>query len=286
MIGRRIFLVICLGLLLISGTGFYAAEVEPKSLSINRIDIVNKQVKPSFNGLQIVQFSDTHLGPGFTVEQLRSLVDRMNALQPDIVVFTGDLIDRYSRYGSVNRGLAQKALAKINAPLGKFAVYGNHDRGGGGSRAYKRYMEGAGFVVLVNGVHTITSADGERLTLAGLDDFLLGKPQIERTLRLLRPEDFNLLLVHEPDVADRFSEYPIDLQLSGHSHGGQFRMPFLKPPITTSLARKYVEGLYSLQGKSRPLTLYVNRGIGTTRLSLRFFAKPELTVIRLLNANA
>jgi len=138
-------------------------------------------------------------------------------------------------------------------------------------------------MVLVNEVHTITSANGERLTITGLDDFLLGRPMIERTLHSLRPQDFNLLLVHQPDVADRFANYPVDLQLSGHSHGGQVRIPFLKPLITTSLGNKYIEGLYSLEGNIRPLTLYVNRGIGTTRLPIRLFEKPELTVIRLVN---
>lgn len=280
---RMILIGLCTNILLILGTGFYATEIEPKVLSVTRIDIENRYVQESFNGKTIIQFSDTHLGPDYTIDQLQSLVDRMNLLKPDMVVFTGDLFDNYAEYGSKNRKLAQKVLAKIEAPLGKYAVYGNHDRGGGGSRVYKEYMEEAGFMVLVNEVHTITSANGERLTITGLDDFLLGIPMIERTLQSLRHQDFNLLLVHEPDVADRFTDYPIDLQLSGHSHGGQVSIPFLKPLITTSLGNKYIEGLYSLEGKIRPLTLYVNRGIGTTRLPIRLFEKPELTVIRLMS---
>lgn len=280
---RRILIVLCTSLFLILGTGFYATKIEPKSLSVTRIDIENKYVQKSFDGKTIVQFSDTHLGPDYTVDQLQSLVDRMNLMHPDIVVFTGDLFDNYAECGSKNRKLTQKVLDKIEAPLGKYAVYGNHDRGGGGSRVYKEYMEEAGFTVLVNEVHTLVSDTGERMNIAGLDDFLLGKPKIQRTLKSLRPQDFNLLLVHQPDVADRFTDYPVDLQLSGHSHGGQVRIPFLKPLITTSLGNKYIEGLYSLEGRIRPLTLYVNRGIGTTRLPVRLFEKPELTVIRLLN---
>ncbi|OAB45582.1 metallophosphoesterase [Paenibacillus antarcticus] len=278
-----ILIGLCTNILFILANGFYATEIEPKALSVTRIEIENKYVQKSFDGKTIIQFSDTHLGPDYSVDQLQSLVDRMNILKPDMVVFTGDLFDNYAEYGSENRKLAQKVLAKIEAPLGKYAVYGNHDRGGGGSRVYKEYMEEAGFMVLVNEVHTITSANGERLTITGLDDFLLGRPMIESTLQSLRPQDFNLLLVHQPDVSDRFTDYPVDLQLSGHSHGGQVRIPFLKPLITTSLGNKYIEGLYSLEGKIRPLTLYVNRGIGTTRLPIRLFEKPELTVIRLKN---
>ncbi|CAM3077941.1 metallophosphoesterase [Paenibacillus taichungensis] len=278
---RKITIALVLVLL---GIGCYAREIEPKALAVTRLDIVNEFVPVSMNGIQIVQFSDTHLGSDYSVDQLQSLVDRMNRLKPDIVVFTGDLMDHYTRFGSDNRKKAQRVLAKINAPLGKYAVYGNHDRGGGGSQKYKQYMQDAGFTVLVNEVHAIRTATGDKINIAGLDDFLLGKPQVKRTLQSLRKQDFNLLLVHEPDVADQLSAYQIDLQLSGHSHGGQVRIPLIKPLITTALAHKYVAGLYSLQGKSKPLKLYVNRGIGTTRMPLRFFAKPELTVIRLTAA--
>ncbi|MCM3749849.1 metallophosphoesterase [Paenibacillus pasadenensis] len=263
------------------GTWFYAARIEPRSLSVTNIEITSKQVSDSLDGIRIVQFSDTQLGESFTAQQLGNLAKRINSLQPDLVVFTGDLIDHYTRYGLDNRKQAQRALAGINAPLGKFAVYGNHDRGGGGSGRYERYLEAAGFKVLVNEIYPIVTADGDRLVLAGLDDYLLGEPKPESTLMQLRPDDFNLLLLHEPDPADRFSEYPIDLQLSGHSHGGQIRIPFMAPLVTTSLGETYVAGPYSLPGQYRPMTLYVNRGIGTTRMPLRLFSRPELTLIRL-----
>ncbi|SDS17711.1 hypothetical protein SAMN05444162_0899 [Paenibacillaceae bacterium GAS479] len=280
--GRKIAFVFTLTLLLLVGTGFYAWKIEPKSLSVTEIEVTSDQLGDSLDGIRIVQFSDTQLGESYTAKQLGRLAERINSLKPDLVVFTGDLIDHYTQYGLNNRKQAQQALVAIQAPLGKFAVYGNHDRGGGGSGRYERYMEEAGFKVLVNEVYPIVTADGDRFVLAGLDDFLLGKPKPETALEQLRKDDFNLLLAHEPDPADRFSEYPIDLQLSGHSHGGQVRIPFLDPLVTTSLAEKYVAGQYELPGKYRPMTLYVNRGIGTTRMPLRLFTKPELTLIRLL----
>lgn len=87
--------------------------------------------------------------------------------------------------------------------------------------------------------------------------------------------------MHEPDVVNQVLKYPVDFQISGHSHGGQVKLPFLGPIITTSLANQYVEGLYSLKGETKPLQLYVNRGIGTTRMPLRFLSKPELSVFSL-----
>ncbi|KEK24596.1 metallophosphoesterase [Bacillus gaemokensis] len=269
-----IFLMLCMLPITIY---IYAFHFETKSLSITWNDIENPNIPEGFHGAKIVQFSDTHFGPNFSHEQQQMLVDEINKLKPDIVVFTGDLIDKFGEYAA-ERAESQTILSQITAPLGKYAVFGNHDRGGGGGYLYKRYMEKAGFTVLNNEMKKVKATNGDYITISGLDDFLLGKPKIQQTLQQLSKEDFNLLLVHEPDVVERIVEYPVDLQLSGHSHGGQVQIPFIGPLITTSLANEYVEGMYSLKGKSKPMQLYVNRGIGTTRMPVRFFSKPELSI--------
>ncbi|SFK08715.1 hypothetical protein SAMN04488574_15314 [Bacillus sp. 71mf] len=261
----------------------YAFQFEPKSLSITWTDIESPNIPKGFQGVKIVQFSDTHFGPNFSHEQQKKLVDQINELKPDIVVFTGDLIDKFAEYGS-ERKETQTILSQIHAPLGKYAVFGNHDRGGGGRYLYKQYMEESGFTVLVNETTKIKANNGDYITISGLDDFLLGKPKVQPTLQHLQEKDFNILLVHEPDTVDEVLAYPVDLQLSGHSHGGQAQLPFIGPIVTTKLADQYVEGLYSLQGKTKPLQLYVNRGIGTTRMPLRFLSKPELSVLSLRNS--
>ncbi|MGG0253290.1 metallophosphoesterase [Bacillus toyonensis] len=256
---------------------FYATEIERKLITVTWNEIEAPMIPKEFNNKKILQFSDVHLGPEFTLKQLENLVEKMNELHPDIVVFTGDLIDKFGSYSAEKDG-AKVILQKINAPLGKYAVFGNHDRGGGGSVFYKKYMEEAGFSVLVNEVQKIKVGNGKYITISGLDDFLLGKPQIDATLKHVRQQDFNMLLVHEPDVVDKVARYPVDFQLSGHSHGGQVQIPFIGPLITTKLAESYVEGMYELEGKNKPLHLYVNRGIGTTRMPVRFWSVPELSV--------
>ncbi|EOO16200.1 metallophosphoesterase [Bacillus cereus] len=256
---------------------FYATEIERRLVSVTWNEIEAPTIPKEFNNKKILQFSDVHLGPEFTLKQLDNLVEKMNELCPDIVVFTGDLIDKFGSYNE-EREEAKEILRKIHAPLGKYAVFGNHDRGGGGSLFYKRYMEEAGFSVLVNDVQKIKVENDKYITISGLDDLLLGKPQIDSTLKNLRQQDFNMLLVHEPDVVDKVAGYPVDFQISGHSHGGQVQIPFVGPLITTKLAEKYVEGMYELEGKSKSLYLYVNRGIGTTRMPVRFWSVPELSV--------
>ncbi|WP_370044529.1 metallophosphoesterase [Lysinibacillus sp. RC79] len=263
-------------------TFLYASHFETKSLSITWTDIKNPNIPKGFQNVKIVQFSDTHFGPNFSHKQQKMLIDQINEIKPDIVVFTGDLIDNFSEYTS-ERKYSQTILSQINAPLGKYAVFGNHDRGGGGGYLYEQYMEEAGFTVLVNETIKIRVSNDDYITLSGLDDFLLGKPKVQHTLQNLRKKDFNILLVHEPDAVDEVLVYPVDFQLSGHSHGGQVQLPFIGPIITTSLASQYVEGLYPLQGKTKPLQLYVNRGIGTTRMPIRFLSKPELSVFLLKN---
>ncbi len=270
--------------LLLACALFYGLEMEPKRISIMRQTIENHYIPSSFDNMKIVHFSDVHLGEHFDEKQLRGLVDRINIEHPDIIVFTGDLVDNFHRYGDKRHG-AQRILAQLQATLGKYAVFGNHDRGGGGSGIYQSYMEEAGFTVLVNATRKIRLPNyNEYITISGLDDFLLGTPDIHGTLQALEPDIFNLLVVHEPDVADQVADYPIDLQLSGHSHGGQVQLPLLGAIYTPPLAKRYVEGMYQIEGTStlnKPMQLYVNRGIGTTELPIRFLSKPEITVLTL-----
>ncbi|MEA1009028.1 metallophosphoesterase [Bacillus cereus] len=281
----KIFIISFISIVMITvSLYFYATEIERKLVTVTWNEIEAATIPKEFNNKRILQFSDVHLGPEFSLKQLDKLVEKMNELRPDIVVFTGDLIDKFGSYNA-EREEAKGILQKIHAPLGKYAVFGNHDRGGGGSLFYKKYMEEAGFSVLVNEVQKVKVDNENYITISGLDDFLLGKPQIDSTLKNLKQKDFNMLLVHEPDVVDKVGRYPVDFQMSGHSHGGQVQIPFVGPLITTKLAEKYVEGMYELEGKGKPLYLYVNRGIGTTRMPVRFWSVPELAVFVLKKNN-
>ncbi len=263
------------------GTYGYSAYIETRMLSITNPVVITDQLPKPLQQLKIVQFSDTHLGKGYSVMQLDELVHTINDQHPDIVVFTGDLIDKF-RFFTDGRGQVPEVLSKIEAPLGKYAVYGNHDRGGGASSYYRSCMEQAGFKLLVNERYEIPIAGNQKLVISGLDDYLLGNPEPESTLSRLQEQDYNIVLVHEPDVAETWGHYPVDLILAGHSHGGQVQLPLIGPVITPPLAEKYVEGLYELEGEHRSRYLYVNRGIGTTRKPIRFNSKPELTVLSIV----
>ncbi|MFC3800199.1 metallophosphoesterase [Cohnella sp. GCM10012308] len=264
--------------------GVYVFFVEPFRLAVTRREIESPWLPAGFDGIKIVQFSDTHVGPNYPVKRLEGLIATIAAEKPDIVAFTGDLFD--ARRNNPDRALdLSPLLSRIEAPLGKFAVYGNHDFGYERTkRSTNPTLAKAGFELLLNESKKIRLENGEHLSVSGLDDYVLGRPDPTRALAKLRPDGFNLLLVHEPDVAASLVRYPIDLQLSGHSHGGQVKLPIVGALVRTQLGRRFLSGLHVVSDRRRPrrpYLLYVNRGIGTTRLRVRFGSVPELCVFTL-----
>ncbi|WP_175638800.1 metallophosphoesterase [Metabacillus schmidteae] len=279
---RRSFLKglfsITIGGILTGASGYtYARYFEPSFLEINKLKITHPKIPKSFDGFKIVQFSDTHLSEYFTIDRLKTIVGKINSLNPDILFFTGDLMDEPNQYTQIKEIVP--ILEKLEAPFGKFAVYGNHDHGGYGTDIYRNVITMAGFTVLQNEVKNISMLDGNKISISGIDDLMLGKPSYEGTLGNLNENTFNILLAHEPDAALKSKNYPVHLQLSGHSHGGQVQLPFYGPLITPPYATEYFEGMYDVGN----MKLYVNRGLGTTRLPFRFLSVPELTQITLLS---
>lgn len=254
---------------------YYAKYIEPHWLSFTRHTLTSQLIPKGFHGMKILQFSDLHLGYYFSLQHLSQIVSKINAENPDIVLFTGDLIDNYQTY--TDTPFVAAILKNIKAPFGKFAIYGNHDHGGYGTEYYDHIMRESGFELLQNKEKRIRLLDNSEISILGLDDILLGKPKIAETLQHTRQNIYNIVLVHEPDIAPQIATYPINLQLSGHSHGGQVQIPFLGAIITPALAEHYIEGFYAIQD----LTLYVNRGLGRTRVPFRFMSKPEITIFTL-----
>lgn len=269
------------GILMVVGIliGFYSAYVEPHLLRVKQYDMKFEQV--AGNPITVVQFSDTHVGDFFTTEDLKKVVDKINEQQADLVLFTGDLMDNAAEYdGSIDE--IATILSKIKATNGKYVVFGNRDYGGGAERFYEDLMESAGFEVLVNSSRTL-EVKGTTISLFGADDALIGYYNSNKTMQGISNDHLNLLLIHEPDLISDFLSYPIDLATAGHSHGGQVYIPFYGPLLTTALAEDYVRGLYDF-GNNRKTLLYVNTGIGNTKVPFRLFNVPQISVFKLEKA--
>ncbi|MCP8616029.1 metallophosphoesterase [Salirhabdus salicampi] len=260
------------------GTYYYAKHLEPAMIHIQRDSIQSDSIPADFHNVKIVQFGDTHIGFHYDIDQLEHLVKEINAEKPHIVLFSGDLVDNPMQLLHSEFRRIVNVLTKISGPYGKFWIYGNHDHGGYGTETIAKLMEESDFQLLQNESSEIQIGNS-KINIAGLDDVILGKPDLNKTFADINLNTFTLLLCHEPDYADHTVQHPIDLQLSGHSHGGQVRIPFYGHLYSPPFARKYVDRQYTIG--QYPLQLFITRGVGTTRLPYRFLCKPEFNVYTL-----
>lgn len=254
----------------------YSKYIEPKMLIVKKYDFSYSQEDETKTSIKIAQFTDSQIGDFYNFEQLEKVVKKMNALKPDVIVFTGDLFDNGASENEITRVI--ELLSELDAPLGKFAVYGNRDVGGGMIRHYERIMTSSNFTLLINDTATITLNDGKKLRLYGLDDALLSTADIEEANSILAENEPTLVLLHEPDISLQFKNTKNALVLAGHTHGGQVNLPFIGPLATTSLGEVYVKGWYSLLDSSKD-NLYVNSGLGNTKLTYRFGNIPHIALI-------
>jgi uncharacterized protein len=259
-----------------------AALIEPNRPRLVRVDVALPRLPPSFDALSIAHLSDFHFDPYFSVTPIQAATRIVNEVKPDLVVLTGDFVTLplLKTRAIVTEAARQvepcaELLQQVRAPLGTWAVLGNHDVLTHGLHV-ETTLRQAGIQVLRNRAVPL-ERDGKRIWLAGVDDVLAGGDDLDRTLRGVPAPEAVILLAHEPDFADQAANYPIDLQLSGHSHGGQVRFPFVGPLYLPELARKYPLGLRRV-GR---LKLYTNPGVGTLRIPVRWNCPPEVTLIRL-----
>ncbi len=228
-----------------------------------------------------------HYDQLFSIIPIRKAVSIVNSLQPDLIALTGDFvtIPAFSDYfhnaktAAADAEPCALALSPLRARYGVFAVLGNHDHDSDPERVIEA-LANKGIQFLRNASIPL-EARGSRLWLTGVDDVLTGKPDLALSLKGIPRSEPVVLLAHEPDYADQAAAYPVDLQLSGHSHGGQIRFPLVGAPFLPDMAKKYPWGLRRIG----PLTLYTNVGLGTIRIPARLNCPPEITLITLRAAN-
>lgn len=265
----------------LAGLG-YMQSVEPSWLEVKRVGLKLPRLPEAFSGLRIAQLSDIHIGPWMTPEKVQEILEVVTAQSPDVLALTGDYVLAYGRMTrSYMDELDQVAqlLLRVSDDLPVVAVLGNHDHlyNPGQVRAA---LERGGAHVLMNSVYTLARG-AARFHVAGLDDFYRGSPDLNAILDAFPPDECAMLLAHEPDFADISAETRrFDLQISGHSHGGQVVLPFVGPPILPKYGEKYFSGLYQV-GK---MFQYTNRGVGMTFPVVRFNCRPEITLFTLESA--
>ena len=273
-----------LRLLAVGGAGAAAASghaflIEPNWLEVTRQELWLPFLPSTMDGFQVGLLTDLHFRPGADDGLIAKAVAEVNRLKLDLLALAGDYI---TEDPAVVPPLLDH-LRHATPVHGVFAVAGNHDGWHASLTDMARRFEKSGISFLSN-QHTVLHVGADRLGLAGTDFVWLGKPDPAATFKGLATELPTLALVHEPDFFDTMKEaHPGLLQLSGHTHGGQCRVPLLGyAPARVDFGRRYLDGIYA----DGPSQLFVSRGVGTSGPRVRFACRPQLAVLTLRSPEA
>lgn len=275
MISRRQFIK---GVVAVGAAGFIADAVlyEPRHIVVEKKTVAIKNLPEAFEGFRICQLSDIHHSPLVGLRFIERVVDKANSLNPDAIALTGDYVDDSSKYVEP----AVSALCRLKSQYGIFAVLGNHDHWAGPELTkdvFSKYR-----VPVLTNSNRLIETKGGNICISGVGDFMEGVQDLKAALYGIPDNTPRILLSHNPDYAELMPKTErVDLVLSGHTHGGQVRLPFSIAPVTMSrYGQKYIGGLVKLPHTQ----VYVSRGVGVIGLPIRFNCPPEITVITLTGA--
>lgn len=286
---KKIILTILFIIIVLTLTILYSRFVATTGLKIKEYKIEDKIFKENFHGLKIVHISDVHYLTTVNEKELKNIIDKTNNLNPDIVVITGDLLDKDHKLSKKNTEILIENLSKINCTMGKYAITGNHDIL---HKEWEEIINNSGFINLNENYDTIYNTNNDIIFIGGISSSINDtntkfKDKIEIILNKLdevtnNNQDkniYNILLIHEPDYIDKFDYSRFNLILSGHSHNGQVKLPFIRPVYLPKGSKKYYKPYYKLNDTE----LYISSGIGTSSYKYRLFNRPSINFYRLTN---
>ena len=263
---KKKILIISLILIIIIFLSFvYFKYVGTKKLNVREYKIVNNSFIDEYYGFKIVHFGDVQYGKNIDKEYLENVVNKINLLKPDIVIFTGNLIDKSTKIDNNVKEDLIEVLSKINSNLGKYCISGNSD-----NEEYVTIMKKSNFVHLNNNYEYIYYNE-KNILVSDMDSSELNDIH----------SIYNILLVHEPDKLLNMDYSKYNLVLSGNSLNGQIILPFIGPLFKFNGSKKYYNEFYDL-GNTK---LYITGGIGTKSINLRINNRPSINIYRMVNNN-
>ncbi len=275
-ISKLLIFVLFLGLVYL-----YARYVGTTGLKVREYNIINENIPTSFDGFSIVHFSDLELGTTFEVEDVEGLVEEINSLSPDLVVFTGDIVAPKHSLSVEDQEVLESALSAIDPEIGKYSVRGDDDQY---TDVYNQVMAAARFKDISNSYELVYYKGLTPIVLYGLDSLNAGVQDYQSTFSYPSKEEdttymatYRILLAHEPDTVEKIGDYNVSLMLSGHSHNSEINIPYLKDFYNIKGAKNYYDSYYKVDGTD----LYVSSGLGTSKFKVRLFDKPSISIFRL-----
>lgn len=248
----------------------YAID-EAASLSLERVEIKLPRLPKKLDGFKVIHLSDIHHSPFTGLDHIERTVKIANRLKPDMFVLTGDYVSHDAKY----IGPVAEVLGRLEAEFGTHACLGNHDHWTD-AELVTRSLKDAGIQVLINEGHRF-EARGASIWLAGVDDHMVGKTDLPAALKGSFPDEFKLLLAHNPIIFRKAVRAAIDLTLSGHTHGGQVKVRTRTPKDRLIPRRRLSAGLHQRKDSH----IYITRGIGTVVLPVRYQCPPEISLLEL-----
>ncbi|MBE6144977.1 MAG: metallophosphoesterase [Firmicutes bacterium] len=282
--GKKFLLTLLALLIIIFIVFLYALFIGSKGLKVKEYKLEITNLPKEYHGLKIAHISDIHYGETINKNELKNLKDKVNSLKPDIIVFTGDI----STDGLNKKQIEEvsKIMSEMKASIGKYAINGNHDY------KFKKWdilIDNSGFTNLNDTFEIIYKNESQPIMISGISTNLYGtkniKDKIEPIMDYLNSFGenstnepvYSILLLHEPDFIEEIDYNKFDLVLSGHSHNGQVRIPFIGALYTPVGAKKYYDEYYKIDNTD----LYISSGVGTTLLGVRLFNKPSFNFYRI-----
>ena len=256
----------------------YTTYISSKLITVKEERIIDEKIPESFDGLKIIQLSDIHYGSTIFMDDIKELVKMINRRNPDLVVFTGDLINKNYKLKSKEQETLINELKKIKSTIGKYAIFGEEDK-----EQFTTIMNQSEFTILNNSYELIYNNSNTPILLIGLNSSISGNININQAYQYFEEPThdsniYTITLLHEPDTVDDITaSYQTNIFLAGHSHNGQVVIPYFGGIFKKEGATKYINPFYQLEQSK----LYISSGIGTIDNRFRLFCRPSINFFRL-----
>lgn len=265
-----IYILLFIGLIII-----YSRYIATTGIQIKEYSIINNKIPESFKGFKVVHFSDLKYGSTTDQKYLKKLVNKINELNPDIIIFTGDLVSSNYKLTDNDKKSIIENLNKLDPKIDIYSIRGDNDI----NETYNSIITQTK-IIEINNLNKLIYYKGDTpIMLIGLDDSINGNQSLDMAFNYEENNYYKILIAHEPDTYEKIKDKNIDLFLAGHSLNGQVRLPFIGSIYTPTGAKKYYDSKYKIDNTE----IYISNGLGTSKIPYRLNNRPSINLYRFYN---
>lgn len=265
-----IYILLIIGLIII-----YSRYIATTGIQIKEYSVINNKIPESFKGFKVVHFSDLKYGSTTDQKYLKKLVNKINELNPDIIIFTGDLITSNYKLTDNDKKSIIENLNKLDPKIDIYSIRGDNDI----NETYNSIITQTK-IIEINNLNKLIYYKGDTpIMLIGLDDSINGNQSLDMAFNYEENNYYKILITHEPDTYEKIKDKKIDLFLAGHSLNGQVRLPFIGSVYTPTGAKKYYDSKYKIDNTE----IYISNGLGTSKIPYRLNNRPSINLYRFYN---